>query len=348
MEYKTLVCDGNWNLKRNFKAIEALDSYKSNCGGVLGFLHSLQVAVKNVMPDRVIIMWDGWKSGKYRYDIYKPYKANRNKKWDEVSRVINKKILSSEDQEEYDFWVQKVKIQSILEELFIRQMEVDFIEGDDLIGQYVLESNARDDGEKVIIFSRDGDFKHLIDDNVTILRTDKYNQQEFVTKSNYKSKIGNIVENELLFKCFEGDRSDGITGVNGIRRNTLLKFFPDIYDVKYTYQELVDKSEELLSNKKKSKTLEKIINSREILYRNAKLMNLKKPFMTPESIEELKAMSTDPLSFSDRSIEKVLLTLTKDGYTQLLQYKGVDIDTFFSYFYGLMAKEKEYCENYSK
>ena len=50
--------------------------------------------------------------------------------------------------------------------MFIRQAEVDLIEGDDLIALYV---QMKEKDEQVIIFSRDKDYYQLIDENVYVL-----------------------------------------------------------------------------------------------------------------------------------------------------------------------------------
>jgi 5'-3' exonuclease len=81
-----------------------------------------------------------------------------------------------------------------LEDLFIRQAEVDTIEADDLIAYYIL--NRRPD-EEIIINSRDGDFYQLIAPNVSMLTPDKY---KIVTSNNFKETFGYTRENALLFK----------------------------------------------------------------------------------------------------------------------------------------------------
>ena len=67
---KTLIVDGDWNLKRNFMKRETMFAKGEHCGGSFGFLESLRSVVNKVMPDRTIVMWDGNMGGKMRYEIY--------------------------------------------------------------------------------------------------------------------------------------------------------------------------------------------------------------------------------------------------------------------------------------
>ena len=330
----SLLVDGNWNLKRNYFKRRNLISKGENCGGVFGFLDSLRSVVTKLIPDRVVVCWDGFNAGKLRYEIYKPYKADRGKDW-----YLEKSMLGAgwngtpEEKEKYDIFFQKNKLKNYLEELFIRQAEVDFIEADDLIASYVLESTSVN--EEIIIYSRDNDYLQLISEKISILNPDNFNF--LLTHKNFREKKGYILENELLLKCFETD-SDNIKGVKGVTRKKLIKFFPDIANKKYLYKDLVDEAYEKQKSNK-LKIYESIINASDILYRNAQLMNLKKPFLNEEAKREVKIITHGILS-TDRDISNAVTMFMNDGYIQFLPSN--EIDYFFSSFYRIMTKEKEY------
>ncbi len=336
---RTLLVDGNWNLKRNYhQQVPKLDSNKENCNGVYGFLISLQVAITKIVPDRVIVFWDGFHAGKLRYEIYKPYKAKRKKHWDNEEEALRLEMHNQDEEgrKKFELLIQKIKTMNFLGDLWVRQLEMDHIEADDLIGQYILTNPD----EEITIFSRDKDFYQLISDKVSVLSPD---QKQVITGKNFKQIFGHGLENQLLFRCFEGDDSDEITGVNGITRDTLIKYFPLIAEEKYTFKRLVEESY-LIKEKKKNKsckTFDKIINSHDILYRNAMLMNLKKPFVTARAIEEVEKISKLPLD-NDRSIRRVMLSLTTDGYMKFFQQENISLEFFFSIFHRIQSKEKEY------
>lgn len=335
---KTLLVDGQWNLKRNFKKRQELKTSTGYlCGGSFGFIESLKTAMNRVQPDRVVVMWDGFHSGKLRYDIYPPYKANRNKDWEKTQKAIaTDGLYNPQDLERVEMLKQKIQVQNYLDELYVRQAEVDLIEADDLIAQYILRSKS--DDEEIIVFSRDKDYLQLISDKVSVMTSDS---AFFVNKEEYESKYGHIIDNELLFKCFEGDKSDKIEGVKGITRETLIKYFPNIKKEKYLYSRLVEESLEA-QKKKKLKIYDKVLESESILYRNARLMNLKKPFLNDEAINKVDAVKHGILG-SDRSVEKAVSLFIRDGMISHLQ--NGSLEDFFSPFYRVMTKEIEYSKN---
>jgi len=335
MAIKTLLIDGQWNLKRNFYKRKDLKTSTGHlCGGSFGFIDSLSSVMKKVLPDRVVVMWDGFHSGKYRYDIYPPYKANRNKDWEKTEKAIaTDGLYNPQDLEKVEFLKQKIALQNYLDELFVRQIEVDYIEADDLIAQYILKSE--NDSEEIVVYSRDKDYLQLISDKVSVLTSDS---AFTLNKREYESKYGHTIENELLFKCFEGDSSDKIEGIKGIKRETLIKYFPNIATEKYLYSRLVEESLEAQKTKK-LKIYDKIIEAESILYRNARLMNLKKPFLNDEAIQKVEAIKYGTLG-EDRSVEQAISVFIKDGMISHLQ--NGSLEDFFSPFYRIMTKEIEY------
>lgn len=335
---KVLLIDGNWNLKRNYMKLNEMFSLKGeHCGGSFGFMDSLRSVINHVLPDRVVVFWDGESSGKLRKDIYNVYKSNRDKPWMNSSQHMNNNIIEYEEKRKYSILNQKIKVKNYLEELFVRQIEVDFIEADDLIAQYIL---TREPDESIVIFSSDKDFYQLINENVSILRpSDKF----FITIHNFKKTFGYTLDNSLLLKCFEGDESDNISGVEGIGLKTILKFFPKFSEEKYDIERIISESVDIY-RQKKLKNLEKIIGCRRIIERNMKLMNLKEPFLNDTAIREIDEIRSTVLcsndSFMDRSINNAMKLMIKDGYTK--HVFNEDMDLFFKPFYRLVVKEKEF------
>jgi 5'-3' exonuclease len=157
----------------------------------------------------------------------------------------------------------------------------------------------------------------------------------------YEQKYGTTQQNELLFKCFEGDSSDCVKGVKGITRNTLIKYFPAIAKERYTYKRLVEEATEAKKTKK-LKTYDSIISAEEILYRNAQLMNLKKPFVNQQAVNTVEAVKHGVLG-DDRDIKRSIEKFVNYG---LLTFIGdyENADNFLSPFYSLMIKEKNYAK----
>ena len=193
----TLLIDGQWLLKKNYYKRKSEEANGEKCGGSYGFIDSLRSVINKTLPDRVVVMWDGFNSGKLRYEIYKPYKANRKKSWDrEKSAIITEGMESAEEKEIVELLEQKLTIKNFLEELLIRHLEVDLIEADDLIAYYILSSKIPN--EEIIIYSRDKDYLQLISPSVYVLRPDNLklitiqNKVKEVTMGKLKSPKGNI------------------------------------------------------------------------------------------------------------------------------------------------------------
>jgi 5'-3' exonuclease len=281
-------------------------------------------------------MWDGFEAGKLRYEIYPPYKSNRNKEWNRINHAIATDGLESfEDKEEYELFKQRTIIKNYLEELCVRQLEVDYIEADDLIAQYILLSVG--DNEEIVIFSRDRDYLQLISDKVGVITPDS---SFILNRSEYEQRNGHTLDNELLFKCFEGDDSDKIEGVKGVSRNTLIKYFPNIAREKYTYSKLVEESYEAMK-KKKLKIYDKIIGAESVLYRNARLMNLRKPFLNKEAVDMVDIVKGGILDH-DRNIDKAVEKFIAEG--MIIHAFDQSVEMFFSPFYRLLTKEREYAQ----
>jgi 5'-3' exonuclease len=335
---KTLLIDGEWNLKRNFMKRDTMFSKGEHCGGSFGFLESLRAVVNKTMPDRVVVMWDGIMGGKLRHEIYSRYKENRNKSWDENSYMLDDYAIAEEEKKKYSILQQKIKVKNYLEELFIRQAEVDCIEADDLIALYVKKRSSE---EQVIIFSTDKDYVQLVDDGVCVLRP---SDDMMITKENFKQMYGYTHENALALRCFEGDVSDNIQGVDGIGYKTVVKYFPRFVDEEYTVDRIISEAVEMYQ-KKKIKFFEKIIGCRRTFERNKKLMDLKNPMINDDAEREVSDVKECIIALEDdryaqRSISNAAKMMVADGYNTLVWKENMEF--FLRPFHRLVAKEKEF------
>ena len=333
------MVDGNWLLKKNFHKRKDYEAKGHLCGGSFGFLDSLRSVINKIIPDRIVVMWDGFNSGKLRYEIYKPYKSNRQKDWDAEYHAISTDGLESpEDKEKVEIVLQKGVINEFLENFYIRFLEVKYIEADDLIAYYIL--NSKIPNEEIIIYSKDEDFLQLVSSNVSILNPSNF---ELITIHNFKRIYGYPIENALLLKCFDGCNSDKIEGVNGITPEALLKNFPMMAEEKYMYNRLV---EECYNKKreKKIKFYDKIIQARSVLYRNAKLMDLQKPFINDEAKNEMQKIIYEPIINKEFSIKSAMNLFISKGFTKFVRNEHLDL--FFAPFFITINKEKEFSINF--
>ena len=147
----TLIIDGNSLLKQSLVNTK-LNKDGKEIGGIFTFLLSLRNIINKYDFNFCYCFWDGNQSGVLRYNIYKDYKANRDKHYEEIgmsdydkkinayarkvleySKGIKKEVKRGETEDE-SFERQREIVFQALEELFIRQMICDNVEGDDFIG----------------------------------------------------------------------------------------------------------------------------------------------------------------------------------------------------------------------
>lgn len=305
----TLLVDGNALFKFGF--FGAKDEYNhrgEHIGGLYQFLTILRKLLTEQLYHRVYVFWDGKYSGKLRYNIYPLYKSGRGKDYEYGTQPIDE----SENK-------QKIRICQYLEELFIRQLQHEFVESDDFIGYYC---TIKEKNEKITICTTDRDMCQLISNDVRVYFCDL---RTYVDMDNYSSYFHHHPNNAALIKIITGDNSDTIKGVKGVKETTLLSLFPEIVKQPVTLNEIINRAkllqEERRENKKTSlKTLENIINGvtdgpqGDKLYEiNKLLVDLKQPMITEEAKEELNDLINGRFDTNTRNIKNVFQYMKLDG-----------------------------------
>ena len=307
----TLLVDGNALFKTGFFGAKTLFNSKGeHIGGIYQFFTVLRKILSEDLYHRVYVFWDGNFSGKLRYDIYEPYKSGRGKDFKNGTQPIDVSELK-----------QRIRIRQYLNELFVRQMMDDVIEGDDLIAYYCLNKKKN---EKITIITNDRDFCQLIDTDVQIYFCDK-RIKNYVGLSNFSSYFCYNQNNSLLIKTMTGDDSDTIKGIKGVKEPSLVKQFPIIKDKEVSLNEIIEEAkkqqeERIIKKLKPLKILENIINKVTVgvqgdkIYEiNDKLIDLKKPMMTEDGIRELKLLMDGRINPDDKDVQKVFNWMEEDG-----------------------------------
>ena len=305
----TLLVDGNALFKTGF--FGAKDEYNQNgqhIGGLYQFLTILRKILTEDLYHRVYVFWDGNFSGKLRYDIYEPYKSGRGKDYKNGTQPIDESELK-----------QRRLIWEYLNEMYVRQLKHEVIEGDDFIAYYCL---TKKDSETVTIVSNDRDMAQLISRTVKIYFLDL---KVYVDSSNFSSYFCYNQENSVLFKTMLGDTSDTIKGIKGLGEKTLIDLFPEFKERKVLLSEIIDsaKQQQLDRKEKKQKplkVLDNIINcvtdgvqGNKLYEINEQLVNLSKPLMTEDGIRELERLMDGTLDSSGRDLKNVLIMMKRDG-----------------------------------
>lgn len=365
----TLLIDGNSVMK-----MSAVDKRKSGKGLEYGMLYQtllqIKIQIQKKDYDHVYFMLDGNNSGVLRYNIYNEYKANRDKNYkseegkSEYQKEYDKRLNSmqqyfglkasserigtDEESEEDSFDRQREIIYNILEELFCRCCMYDDVEGDDLIAYYVKNKLPN---EKIVIVSGDRDLVQLISDDVCLYVTQL---KKYVTPSNCVEILGYTHENVLLKKMLCGDTSDNIKGIKGMGEKTFFSLFPDAKTKKYSLDEVIHQTEELIADRLKNKkkplvVMENIINrvtlgsqGENIYDINKKIIDLSEPLLTKEAKDDMDSLIHAPLDPSGREIKNVYNILLENEFNDLISDNI--FSTFFSTFNIVIDKEKKFFE----
>lgn len=188
-----LVVDGNQHCYRMYHKMPDLKYGPFNTGIIFGFIQAVHGWLNTFNPSVLIVCWDGGVSEERR-KILPGYKVRDKAK----------------DFDADDFYFQRETLIEVLNSLNIIQYKNPGVEADDLIYTSVRKYRKHN---KVIIASRDKDFKPLIGPNVKIW--DDYNKRLLHTK-NFEKIEGMPKELFFDYLCIVGDKSDKIPGYPGI------------------------------------------------------------------------------------------------------------------------------------
>jgi len=346
MKIRTLLVDSSNLLKRSYHG--AKDTYTpqfGHIGGLYQFFTTTRKMIKDHMINKVVLVWDGEGGGIYRHRIDREYKGNRKtKEWYKKIEMTAAEIRREKEKEE-SILKQRKRIQAYAEELFLRQIEVDDIEADDLIAEYCLQHNNK---EEIFLYSNDRDFAQLLDLNITIIFP---NIQQPVTKSNYMMHFNHHYSNALVMKIICGDTADNIHGISGMGEDTLLKHFPEMAYKHLTVREICQKADEINKERiakklKPLKVLDKLIipEGVERMKTNFQLVNLRQPMLNEAAVEELQQLEI-PLSSKDRGSKNLLKMMNEDGF---LSVYGSTFPNYVQPFFTVIMNEKQLLTEYNK
>ncbi len=325
---KTLLVDGDNLFKIGFHGVKDVYNDGAHMGGVFHFVNTLRKFLEEHNHDKVVVFWDGDSNSYLRKSIYPQYKGNRGQDMNEY---------------QYESYLeQKSRVKQYLEEVFVRQVENECNEADDLIAYYCTIS----EDEEIIIFSGDNDLTQLISEKVTIFspRTKKYIRYgDMVTIK----KVNIPHYNVLITKIFTGDDSDNILGIKGVGEKTLVKLFPDLQDKPCTIEEILDNARNILQ-KKKSITVENILTGRtklsilgeEYYNTNKQIIDLSSPLITENGKLLVEQILTDTIDPTDRGYKNLMRMMMEDGLFKYLPKDDEAWVNFLKPFMKLTRKEK--------
>ena len=317
-----------------YNGIRDLFSGNEHIGGIYHFINTLRNCLEEHNYDKVIVCWDSETNTSVRKKLYPEYKANRKNEMNE---------------EEYESYLhQRSRVKQYLEEVFVRQIEVPNNEADDLIGQYCKIAI----NENITIYSGDKDFTQLISERVQIyypINKEYYKLGDMISLD----KVNIPHKNVLLTKVFVGDKSDNISGIDGLGVKTLVKLFPMLQEKTCTITEILESAKLIGQEKKVPKIIGKILTGEskngilgeELYNTNLKIIDLGNPLITDEAKELVNVIYTENMDPTDRGYKNLMKMMMADGLFKYLPKDDNAWVKFIQPFLKLARKEKRLTKN---
>ena len=247
-----LIIDGLNTFIRVFSVIPTTNDNGTHIGGIVGFLKSIGYTINMFRPTRCIIIWDGKGGSSRRRKMYPEYKAKRKTNI-RLNRAYDFETI---EQERENMIRQIQRTIEYLDFLPITMLSIDNVEADDIIA-YTAKQVLTD--SKVTIMSSDKDFLQLVDDRISVWSPTK---KKLYKPEQVMEEYGIPSHNLLMYRIFDGDKSDNINGVFGYGLKTVLKKLPFLQeDKQFSVDEVITEVDELEEH-------------REIMERNFDLMQL--------------------------------------------------------------------------
>lgn len=273
-----------------------INSKSQNVSSINGFLRTYFSLINTYPADYTAIALDSSRKT-FRSEIYKAYKENRESMPDDLRSQIP--ILYN-----------------LIDALGITRIVLDNYEADDIIG--CIAQNNKKENIKTIIYSPDKDILQLVDDNTSVIASNKDNELIEYDTNMVKEKRG-VFPNQIIdLLSLMGDASDNIPGVKGIGEKTAVKLLEEYNSLDNIYKNI---------DSIKGKIQEKLIADKDNAYMSYELATIKR------EIEEL--------NIDYKEIEKNKINIDEvNKILDDLELKQIR-DKINSYIYGSSSKKKE-------
>jgi DNA polymerase-1 len=331
---KTLLVDGNNLIKIGFHGVKDYFHNGQHIGAIWHFLNTLRKFLEENNYNKVVVFWDSDTNSSQRRIIYPKYKLNRRDDSNEFKQA--------------SYESQKQRVKQYLEEMFVRQVEVEHSEADDLIAYYCQISKD----ENKTIFSSDRDLTQLISERVTIYSPSTkryYKMGDTIKMSDFEVPHFNV----KTIKILTGDSSDNIDGIFYLGEKTLFKFFPELLERVVEIPDILTKGEELLKENKDNKSLQNLLSGKtkegvfgeEYYVINKKLIDLDEPLVNQEGKDLVDTYYSESLDPDGRGYKNLIRMMMEDGLFKYLPKQDDGWIYFLKPFLKLTRKEKSKFKN---
>ena len=300
---RVIIIDALNMFLRAYIVDPSLSSNGQPIGGLKGSIKILQKLVRITQPDSVVVVWDGPNGSRKRKSMDKNYKAGRKPL--RLNRAFHN--LTDDEELQNKIW-QQTRLIEYLNDMPIVQIMLPEIEADDVIS-HVAQLKYYDGWQKVII-SNDKDFLQLCDDETVVYRP---TADVLLNKKRIIEEYGIHPTNMALARAIVGDVSDNLPGIKGAGLTSIKKRLSFLASEKdYTIQEVIDFCDHA---DRKLKFFTNIVEGRETIEHNYKMMQLYSPMLSINSKDFVKtAVSDFECGFNKTGVIK---KMREDGFGEL-------------------------------
>ena len=213
------IIDGNGLIYRAYYAFvrnPLINSNNQNTSAIFGFFKLLLKLIKEYSAKYLSLVFDA-KGKSFRNEIFKEYKANRQKIPEDLPLQID-------------------AIKEILSIMNIFSIEIAGYEGDDIIGAL---SNKLKKLYDIYIVTGDKDVLQLVEDGIYVLQMKKgITEMKLVNNDNVKDVLGVLPSYIPDLFGLSGDAVDNIPGVKGIGEKTAKKLLSQFGSIENIYENI--------------------------------------------------------------------------------------------------------------
>ncbi len=222
MKKRLFIIDGHALCYRAYYAFmrnPLVNSKGQNTSAIYGFARMLFKLAEDQKPDCLAVAFDPPVKS-FRFRLYEPYKATRQKTPEDLKSQIN-------------------EIKRMVETMGLPVLENDEYEADDLLGSAAAKYSSL--GFEVVLVTGDKDAFQLLKDGVSILAPKKgISEYEIMGPEEVSSKLGISPSQMVDYLALMGDSSDNIPGVPGIGEKSAQKLIAEFGSLDEIYRRIAD------------------------------------------------------------------------------------------------------------
>lgn len=181
------------------------NSKGENVSAIFGFFKSLHSIFTEYNPKLFVTALDSL-TPTFRHEMYKEYKATRDKTPDDLHAQID-------------------KIEEILKTFKLPAVRCNGFEADDVIAS--IAALAEKEGRECVVISGDKDLMQLVSKNTTMLKPGKIKAWEGFDAENVKEEWGVYPAGMLDLLSLIGDSADNVPGIKGVGPKTAVKLLEE-------------------------------------------------------------------------------------------------------------------------